>query len=109
MIDIKMKNLRKWVAALLATSLSVACPASAFTGISFSGVTTTRNNVNFTYGYGFQVGATDISVDGLGFYDFGQDGLVTAHNVGLWTNDGALLTSVSVDAGTSASSFKFKK
>jgi len=90
------------VAALLATSLSVAGPASAFTGLSFSSPGATNVDSTDTLGYQFQVGASSISLTGLGFYDFGQDGLQTAHDVGLWNNSGSLLTQVSVASGTSA-------
>jgi hypothetical protein len=78
-------------------------PATAFTGLSLSGVTDApADNGDFSIGYQFTVGASNITVDALGFLDVGRDGLQTAHNVGLWDDTGNLLTSVLVASGTSA-------
>lgn len=38
----------------------------------------------------------------LGVFDAAADGLVNAHQVGLWRTDGTLLTSATVPAGTAA-------
>lgn len=59
--------------------------------------TGTSGNVGFHF--------TDISpaaVTSLGVYDFGSDGLLAAHEVGLWDSNGVLLASVTVPAGTAA-------
>lgn len=40
-----------------------------------------------------------IEVTALGWFDFGDDGLVDAHQVGIWDADGHLLLSGVVDAG----------
>ena len=39
----------------------------------------------------FEVGATNVTVSHLGFYDSGGDGLAADHHVGLWTEDGSTL------------------
>ncbi len=80
----------------------MASPAFAFQGLSLSGVGPSTGSGDFSIGYRFQVGASDISVNSLGFLDVEQDGLQTAHNVGLYNDAGAQLSQVSVDSGTSA-------
>lgn len=57
------------------------------------------NNQGFTLGYEFTVSQT-ITVDRLGFYDEGNDGLVTAHDVGIYDLCGTLRTSGTVLSGT---------
>lgn len=57
------------------------------------------NNQGFTVGYEFAVSQT-ITVDRLGFYDEGNDGLVTAHDVGIFDLCGTLRASGTVLAGT---------
>lgn len=60
-----------------------------------------RDNFNGTVGTRFTVGVSDITVDALGYQDPGGDGLVLAHNVGLWrVSDQALVASVTVPAGS---------
>ncbi|MCB9509099.1 MAG: T9SS type A sorting domain-containing protein [Deferribacteres bacterium] len=73
-------------------------PASNLYGASPAGY-----NFDATLGWSFTVGAADIVVSHLGIYDSGNDGLLTAHDVGIWTSDGAtLVASVSIPSGTSA-------
>jgi hypothetical protein len=57
---------------------------------------------NSTVGALITVGASDLSVTGLGFGDFGQDGFVVSHQVGIWSTDAGnpLLGSVTLAAGT---------
>lgn len=43
-----------------------------------------------------------VTVRGLGFFDEGANGLAAAAQVGLWTDAGALLGSVTVPTGTAA-------
>jgi hypothetical protein len=68
--------------------------------------TQTLNNlgfgVNTTRGWAFTVSAR-IVVEQLGFWDeAGTAGLAEAHPIGVWSNDGTLLTSATVPAGTAA-------
>lgn len=53
-----------------------------------------------TAGWSFNVGSTDITVTTLGLFDAGGDGLVEAHEIGIWTNAGVLLASTTIPAGT---------
>lgn len=55
------------------------------------------NNV----GWSFSV-TTDVTVNGLGLFDFGADGLVGPHQVGLWSSGGQLLAQATVDDGATA-------
>lgn len=54
-----------------------------------------------TIGFEFTPNET-IIVDQLGIFDSGQDGLAESHLVGLWDENGNLLTSVVVASGTTA-------
>jgi hypothetical protein len=61
-------------------------------------------------GYEFRVN-DDIAVTHLGVYDHGANGLAVSHEVGLWTLNGQLLASATVQAGTVetlTSSFRFQ-
>lgn len=53
------------------------------------------------YGWQFNV-TTALTVDKLGFYDEGQDGLADSHEIGIWNSAGDLLVSAGISAGTSA-------
>ncbi len=55
-----------------------------------------------TLGYVFNVSSA-VTIDGLGVYDAGSDGLNNTHELALWDNGGALLRSASVGAGATAS------
>jgi hypothetical protein len=57
-------------------------------------------NQSATIGWSFQVGAEDLELDALGIFDLDGDGLDDAHPVGIWTSGGALLSQVTVPAGT---------
>ncbi|MBI4471985.1 MAG: PEP-CTERM sorting domain-containing protein [Acidobacteria bacterium] len=68
---------------------------------------TVRTDGGFTVGYQFKVGSNSLAVSSLGIWDGkndgtgdGADGLKVAHGVGLWTEGGTLLGSVTVPAGT---------
>ena len=50
-------------------------------------------------GWQFSVNAP-ITIDGLGLFDFGGDGLSLSHQVGLWDNSGTLLAQTTVTNGS---------
>jgi hypothetical protein len=54
-----------------------------------------------TWGEQIQVGNSAVSVTALGIFDYGDDGLVASHPVGLWDASRNLLGSVTVASGTS--------
>ena len=51
---------------------------------------------NATEGFAFDVASSTV-ISGLGIFDAGSNGLINAHEVGLWTSTGTLLTSATVD------------
>jgi len=77
----------------MAQMLLVSSPGTGFT---------TGYPGPYNLGYEFKVGSSPVTVSGLGFYDFGNPGLSDAHQVGLWTDSGDLLASVTIPEGTHA-------
>jgi hypothetical protein len=59
-----------------------------------------------TKGWQFGIGplglTNTIAITQLGVFDEGGDGLVNSHQIGLWRNNGTLLASATVPAGTEA-------
>lgn len=53
-------------------------------------------------GYEFTVGNADIRITRLGLFDFGDDGLLESHPIGLWDSAGVLQAFTTVEAGASA-------
>ena len=58
-------------------------------------------NNDQTVGWQFNV-PFGITVNGLGWYDFGSDGLSVGRTVGIWAPNGTLLVSAFIPGGTSA-------
>ncbi|MDD5139809.1 MAG: hypothetical protein PHY43_06055 [Verrucomicrobiales bacterium] len=87
------------VASLL---ISTADADQMLTGGYDSAYNDAQNWVNGTIGAYIQVGTNDITVTALGFDDFGQDGFVVPHTVGIFADDipRTLLGSVTLSAGT---------
>ena len=56
-----------------------------------------------TFGWRFTLGPASLTVTQLGLFDGGSDGLLAAHEVGIWDNTGSLLTSATVQAGAASS------
>lgn len=92
-----------WV---LVSALSLG-GVSARAGVLFSSPNTgtLRDDVGGTVGMQFTpvLPASFIEVTHLGFFDDDLDGNAVAHNVGLWTDSGTLLGSVTVQSGTASS------
>lgn len=62
-----------------------------------------RNGFSGAVGYEFTTAdGPAMLVDSLGFWDSEQNGLQNEHEVGLWTEDGTLLASTTVQSGTSS-------
>ena len=94
------------VAALAAavTTETHAAPRSALmsSGYSGGGIGVASPLVgSVTVGWEF-VPQTDIWVAELGFFDLGQDGLNTSHEVGIWDESEQLLVSATLAWGTAA-------
>ena len=56
--------------------------------------------VNQNLGYDFTIGPQNIQITALGLWDQNQDGLGSAHVVGLWDNSGNLLAKATISPGT---------
>jgi hypothetical protein len=69
-------------------------------GPSFTWRLTIGADQSATMGWSFTVGAANLEVTALGFYDDGMNGNQDAHPVGIWTAGGTLLAQVTVPAGT---------
>ncbi len=93
-----------WTRAILVAPIlwAMAGPATATPAIDFTSVTATYVDAgNRNVGWEFTPSQA-LSVTRLGFYDAGGDGLAQAHDVGLYTGAGALVTSATVLSGTSS-------
>ena len=58
------------------------------------------SGANQNLGYDFTIGPQNIQITALGLWDQNQDGLASAHVVGLWDNSGNLLAKATIDPGT---------
>jgi PEP-CTERM motif len=77
--------------------LFVGAPAQAQLLVDFTGgFTTPFTTSQGTGGWEFSVGATPVTVNALGFWDEGGDGIGNSHQVGLWDSSQNLLRSGTV-------------
>lgn len=81
-------------------SLALMLPAQAATLYDFTSAPIQFGEANVTVGFQFTANQ-NLVVNALGFYDENQDGLTTSHAVGLFDTNGSLLTSTTVQSGTS--------
>ena len=99
----------KAIAALICLATSVNAQTAGYFAAPSGPYGGAANNGGLNIGQTFTVANTNIQVFSLGVYDFGGDGLNSAHTVTLFSNQTAL-ASVTVPAGTSATllgSFRF--
>lgn len=90
--------------ALAAAALVLAAaPALAAPAVVVSNATgpSSLGNPPYTLGWSFSTNDA-ITVNALGVFDSGLDGLASRYQVGLWDSSGALLVSTTVAAGVSA-------
>ena len=101
----RLRKLTSFLAGAVALSaLAFATPShAAQPAVDF--VDALKQNLgSFTsIGFRFQTGANAITVDQLGVWDFGLNGLLTTHDVGIYTDGGTLLTSGTVGSGLTGS------
>jgi len=103
-----MKRFVLYLVLAAATVLMNTNLHAGLIGLTFSGGGTS-NNTNDNRGWSFTANQ-NIMVDELGFFDNGSDGLVSSHNVGIWSISGSLITSATVPSGTAGilqSGFRF--
>jgi hypothetical protein len=71
--------------------------------LNFSGEDPNTTDFDSTRGYAFNITAAGgVTVTHLSFFDFGGNGLIESHEVGLWNSAGVLLASATVPAGVAA-------
>ncbi len=70
---------------------------------SFSGESLGNASVVGTQGFQFTVGSESVLLTQLGHWDHNLDGLNVSHEVGIWEDNGTLVASATVSAGTVAS------
>lgn len=91
--------------ALTAAALNTLAPsaqaAPTALGVDFTGGTVYGVGGYNNVGWSFNV-STSITIDGLGLFDAGADGLNNRHQVGLWRTDGTLLAQATVFSGSTA-------
>lgn len=93
----------RWTRGLLVAGFALGISGAAQGGtiaLAFDGPTF-GFSTQFTQGWEF-VADQNLSVTKLGVFDHLADGLVNAHEVGLWTQSGTLLGSVTIQAGTAS-------
>jgi len=97
------------VVVLLSTGPSVraelALDFTSYSGTGYAGSPpgTYSDGIGRVIGWTFRVDSSPITITHLGFFDAGKDGLVAAHDVGVYEKlTQNLVTSVTVPAGTAA-------
>ncbi len=80
-----------------------SCALAAHGVVAFSptNLFSVDNAGSFSFGYSFSVAGPSLLVTSLGYFDAGGDGLVDAHDVGIFTSTGTLLVRGTVSAGVS--------
>ena len=80
----------------------IVLPAQGDTSFFSSGGFFPNQPPIFMGSRGLEFGNGHFAITQLGVFDSGGDGLVNPHQIGLWRNDGTLLASTIVPAGTAA-------
>jgi len=89
------------ISGLLIAMFGVAAEVDAQTLVT-APVSGTSGMFQDTIGYSFTVGSSSLRVTALSVYDSLGDGLLSSNTVGVWTNSGTLVSSVTFSAGTGA-------
>jgi hypothetical protein len=93
-----------WSVAATLVGLAASARASIVLDLSGGAAQTALSGNEGTAGWAFRVLAS-ITVEGLGIWDEGADGLHAPHEVGIWNSGGSLLRSVAVgNSGTKVAS-----
>jgi len=101
---IKQKVLCLSITALVCLFIFSSNSPAAVGLISQSGGVLDAWPFDKTLGWSFGLN-TEITLNRLGVFDEGQDGLAASHQVGLWTTGGTLIADATVPAGTAGSLF----
>ncbi len=93
-------NLRIYGAAIVAL---LALPAAVLGGpvaaFDFTSPGNSYTDGSWAFGIDFTVGASNLTVSSLGYYDDSQNGFVDNHEVGMYDSSGDLLASTVVTSG----------
>ena len=95
-------KMRSRIVGCLSLLLALGATGSAEAqslGVSATGSPQGLANPPFSLGYTFDV-VSPFTVQYLGYFDAGSDGLAESHDIGLWDPTGTLLSSATVSAGT---------
>jgi hypothetical protein len=98
-------NSKKMVAALLAGAVTALCICTSASASPLYTFTKTPDSMtgSYTFEQKFVVGAQNIVVNSLGFYDYLGNGLAESHLMGLFDSTGNLIVSTTIAAGTGSS------
>lgn len=97
-----MATARRWMALTLGLAISATPMRAQTLALTTTSAGQSGINNNQTVGWRFDVGAGGLTVNGLAWYDAGNDGLSRSYQVGIWNAGGTLLGSGTVAAGTAA-------
>lgn len=85
---------------LLVSLLILSRPVRGEIALHFTSNVSVFESFSDTIGWAFTL-SSPVLVTELGYYDSGDNGLVTAHEVAIWTNGGVLQLQATVPSGTS--------
>lgn len=87
--------------AIAAAGLFGAVASAAPLAVDFSGASYFLSGTQNNIGWSFSV-TSRVSIDGLGLFDYGADGLANRHQVGLWDSANNLIAQATVFNGATA-------
>lgn len=91
------------IASLILTAAAVSAPLTGDPAVTVNSANTYVSGIAFNLVEGWKFHTTQsLSVNALGVFDYGSDGLVQVHEVGLWDASQVLLATTTVPAGTAA-------
>ncbi len=87
--------------SLSAILLLLPVSAQATLILDTTGTDTAVTNTRFIFTHGNEfTTTTPLTIDGLGYFDAGSNGLSNAHEIGIWTTAGELLASTTVTSSS---------
>lgn len=90
------------IASILVTSAILSNSVCGAAILDDAGKDGPRYLGGFVIGNELTIGGVDVTINFLGVWDQGSDGLAASHEVGVWDAGGALVASTTVPSGTSA-------
>jgi len=93
--------MRPFLGAFAVAMVTASSVSASTIGLEVQSGSTSNVIIDTTIGWSFSVNRA-ISLDALGYYDYQGDGLLQSYQVGLWQDDGELLSTATVAAGTAS-------